>query len=214
MYNPASFRMTDVDEIKAFVAAHNFGLLVSQAPGQEWLATHVPWLWDESAAEPRLWAHVARANSHWRHLEGASVLVVFTGPHCYISPSWYEAGLEVPTWNYTAVHATGRAHLLTATELAQQVRDLWAFHEPDAPLLAQMDSPDIAAQRQAIVGIAVDVDHLEGKRKLSQNRPAIQRARVAAVLSARPHEAEREIAQLIADTLPPSVERPHADIPS
>lgn len=206
MYSPASFRMKDSEEIKAFVAAHNFGLLVSQTPGQEWLATHVPWLWDERAPNLRLWAHVARANPHWRHLEGASVLVVFTGPHCYISPSWYEAGLEVPTWDYTAVHATGRAHLLSEEELAQQVHDLVAFHEPDAPLLSQLDHPDIVAQRQAIVGIAVDVEHLEGKRKLNQNRPAVQRARVAVVLSGSPHEAEREIAGLIAETLAPPVQ--------
>lgn len=204
MYNPASFRMKDADAARAFVAQHNFGLLVSQTPDGEWLATHIPWVWGPDADTPQLLGHVARANPHWRHVNGASVLVVFTGPHCYISPRWYEAGLEVPTWDYTAVHATGRARLLTDDELAQQVQTLVAFHEPDAPLLQQLDHPDIVAQRQAIVGIAVDVEHLEGKQKLNQNRPAEQRARVVRVLAESAHESERAIAALIASTLAPS----------
>ncbi len=195
--------MTDSHAVRAFVAQHNFGLMVSQTAEGEWLATHIPWVWGPDPATPQLLGHVARANPHWRHLSGASVLVVFTGPHCYISPSWYEAGLEVPTWDYTAVHATGRARLLTDAELARQVETLVAFHEPGAPLLKQLDHPDIVAQRQAIVGIAVDVDHLEGKQKLNQNRPAAQRARVARVLAQSPHESERDIAALIAATIPP-----------
>lgn len=206
MYNPSSFRMKDADAVRAFVTHNNFGLLVSQTAEGEWLATHIPWVWAPDADTPQLLGHVARANPHWRHLSGASVLVVFTGPHCYISPRWYEAGLEVPTWDYTAVHATGRARLLTDDELTQQVESLVAFHEPDAPLLQQLDHPDIVAQRQAIVGIAVEVEHLEGKQKLNQNRPAEQRARVVRVLADSVHESERAIAALIRATMPSSAE--------
>ncbi len=203
MYNPPSFRMTSADAVRAFIARHNFGLLVSQAAGGEWLATHIPWVWGPDASAPQLLGHVARANPHWRHLPGASVLVVFAGPHCYISPRWYEAGLDVPTWDYTAVHATGRARLLTDDELAQQLESLVAWHEPDSPLRQQLHHPTVVAQRQAIVGIAVDVEHLEGKQKLGQNRPAEQRARVVRVLAESAHESERDIAALIASTLGP-----------
>jgi len=204
MYNPSSFRMTDPDAIRQFVTEHSFGLLVSQSDGGEWLATHIPWIWRDEAGATWLLGHVARANPHWRYLEGASVLVVFMGPHCYISPSWYQAGLEVPTWDYTAVHVTGIARILTDEELAQQVHDLVAFHEPNAPLLTQLNHPDIVAQRQAIVGVAVRVQSIEGKQKLNQNRAAEQRARVVKVLEASPREAERDIAHLIAATLPES----------
>jgi transcriptional regulator len=193
--------MTEEAAMRRLVEENNFGLLVSAGPDGGFHATHLPWLWDDSDGGTELLAHMARANPHWRHLNGQEALVVFTGPHCYISPAWYEAGIEVPTWDYTAVHVTGRARLLEPEELARQVERLVRFHEPASTLLEHLNAPEVAVQRQAIVGVAVRVDRIEGKAKLSQNRPAIQRERVVRVLEQSPREHERAIAKLIRGTL-------------
>src|SRR5438477_3101686 len=107
MYVPPHFAESDPAALHAFVERHSFGLLVSQVGGVPF-ATHLPLLLDRAAGpHGTLVGHVARANPHWRHLAGQTTLAVFAGPHAYISPSWYQAENMVPTWNYTAVHATG-----------------------------------------------------------------------------------------------------------
>src|SRR5262245_51222170 len=112
MYVPPAFQESDRSKLFDFVEAHSFGLLVSQLDGQLF-ATHLPLLVDRhSAAQGRLVGHVARANPQWRELADQQVLVVFSGPHAYVSPRWYEAENVVPTWNYVAVHAYGRCQLI------------------------------------------------------------------------------------------------------
>src|SRR5262245_59160657 len=110
MYLPPSFREDSLQAIHALVHDHSFGLLVSAGPsGLD--ATRVPFLLDPTrGAKGTLTAHMARANDHWRNLEAAGeVLAVFSGPHTYISPTWYTNQKSVPTWNYVEVHAYGRA---------------------------------------------------------------------------------------------------------
>ena len=106
MYVPAAFAEHDRSKLHEFMRRHSFALLTSRS--QEGLiASHLPLLFDpEIGALGGLHGHMARANSHWRRVEG-EVLAVFSGPHAYISPSWYEEEGTVPTWNYTAVHAYG-----------------------------------------------------------------------------------------------------------
>src|SRR5918912_1382727 len=110
MYVPPAFRETRLEVLHAHIRDHSFGTLVSQLNG-ELCATHLPFLLDEtSGPNGTLRGHMARANPHWRAFQpGVESLVIFPGPHAYISPGWYASEQSVPTWNYTTVHAYGSA---------------------------------------------------------------------------------------------------------
>src|SRR5262245_45723809 len=107
MYIPAAFAESDQARLHEFIEQNSFGTLVSQGAGRPF-ASHLPFLLERDAG-PRgvLVGHMARANPQWQDAAGQTVLAIFTGPHVYISPSWYEADQVVPTWNFTAVHACG-----------------------------------------------------------------------------------------------------------
>jgi transcriptional regulator len=126
--------------------------------------------------------HFARANPHWQSLAGRETLVVFPGPHSYVSPTLYASQQSVPTWNYIAIHATGTLHLVE-DEAGKEtlLRNLIATHEP--AFLEQWQSQTEqyrAAMLKNIVGFRIPIDRLEGKFKLSQNRPDPDRASIQA----------------------------------
>ncbi|HET8726247.1 MAG TPA: FMN-binding negative transcriptional regulator, partial [Alphaproteobacteria bacterium] len=121
MYTPPQFAEQDQARIAAFIRANDFGLLVSRSPAGL-AASHLPFLFDEPGG--RLFAHVARANDQWRDIGAAGpVLVVFSGPHGYVSPRWYETQPAVPTWNYEAVHVTGRARAVHEPAALREIVD-------------------------------------------------------------------------------------------
>jgi transcriptional regulator len=203
MYNPASFAETRVDVLHAFIRAHPLGVLVTNGPdGPE--ATHLPLFLDAPAGLLR--CHMARANPHWQRLQsGARVLAIFSGADHYITPNWYlskrEHGKVVPTWNYATVHASGAARLIEdAPSLLRHLNELTDSHEAgfterwsvaDAP-------PDyIEGMAKAIVGIEIAVDRLEGKWKVSQNRPAADQESVIAGLEALGTHPGREMADVM-----------------
>src|SRR4051794_27392492 len=100
MYVPSAFAESDLNKLHDFIERNSFGLLVSLVKGVPF-ATHLPFLLERnSGPDGSLVGHMARANPHWQELEAQTVLVVFSGPHAYISPTWYEAENVVPTWNY------------------------------------------------------------------------------------------------------------------
>lgn len=174
MYVPDHLRMADAAEAQAFIDAHSFGVLLT--PDLE--GTHLPLvLHREEGVLGTLYGHVARANPHWRSLDHAEALVVFAGPHAYISPRWYAQGPAVPTWNYAAVHARGRVRLLDAGGTRRAVRELVAVHEPSLFDDEALMPADFEARLlQAVVGFRLEIDSLDGKHKLGQHRrPADQR---------------------------------------
>jgi transcriptional regulator len=208
MYIPPAFREDRIETLHAFIRQHPLGLLTTA--GESGLAaTPLPFLVD--AGEGRngiLRAHMARANPHWRELQGgAECLVVFMGPQGYITPSWYPTKREtqkvVPTWNYVCVQAWGRPRIVEdAAWLRRQLDDLTRARENGRPEpWAVSDAPEdyLAAQMQAIVGIEIPIDRIEGKWKLSQNRPAADRAGVLAGLN-DPQDPDKNeaMAQLMA----------------
>src|SRR5205807_1335826 len=112
MYIPAAFAEPDLRKLHDFIERHSFGMLVSSVDGAPF-ATHLPFLLDrDGGPHGTLIGHMARANPHWREAAGQTGLAIFSGPHAYVSPSWYEAEQVVPTWNYTAVHASGRIQVI------------------------------------------------------------------------------------------------------
>ena len=203
MYLPSAFRQDDLAELHAQLQASPFALLTSAgATGVQ--ASHLPLLLAPDEGEfGTLYGHFARANPHWRDLQGgAEALAVFSGPDAYISPGWYPAKAEhgkvVPTWNYIAVHARGPVELIEEPErLLQIVSRLSDQHESgrERPW-AVSDAPReyIDSMLRAIVGFALPIRRLEGKWKLGQNRSAADQAGVRDGLAASTSPGDRELA--------------------
>jgi transcriptional regulator len=204
MYIPTAFEEKDRGRLHDFIEAHSFGLLVSTHGGEPF-ATHLPFLL-ERAAGPHgtLVGHMARANPHWRDLDGQPVLAVFSGPHAYVSPTWYESENVVPTWNYVAVHAYGTCHLVDDAEaLAGILAGTVATYERSMPNPWTLDAGTDFFRKhvRAVVGFRIEVNRLEGKWKLNQNHPEERRQKVARALEKSADEAAKEIARLIAERL-------------
>src|SRR5262245_2317228 len=130
MYIPAHFAQSDQATLYDFIQQNSFGLLISQV-GCQPFASHLPFLLDRhSGPQGCLVGHMARANPQWEHSSGQEVLAIFSGPHAYISPAWYEADHVVPTWNYVAVHALGRLNVIQERDaLVEIVRKSVEFYD-------------------------------------------------------------------------------------
>jgi transcriptional regulator len=197
MYIPKSYAETDIAKLHDLMRAYNFAVLFSAQP--EPLATHLPFLIDpQRGPQGTLICHMARANPHWQQLDPAQeVLVVFQGPHSYISPLWYANPSVVPTWNYAAVHAYGKPRLIHEPgHLRQMVMQLVAFHESPEKL------PDFDANLpenllQAIVGVEIEITRLEGKFKFNQNKSVEDQQGVIDVLSQSADSTQRAVAQIM-----------------
>ncbi|TBU84423.1 FMN-binding negative transcriptional regulator [Phytopseudomonas dryadis] len=207
MYSPPAFRQDDVATLQREIGGCRLATLISHGP-EGLQASHLPLLLrTDQGPLGTLYGHLARANPHWRALAaGAQVLVVFNGPEAYVSPSWYaqkaEHGKVVPTWNYIAVHAHGRAEVFDEPErLLQLLRDLTDHHESPRPQpWAVDDAPRdyLDGMLRAIVGFALPISRLEGKYKLSQNRAAADRQGVRNGLGNSPDQRDRALAQRMA----------------
>lgn len=181
MYSPAAFAVTDPGMIREIIREHPFATLVTGEGTPS--ATHIPVIADpDSPNQPRLLAHFAKANPHWRQLlEVPEVLVIFQGPHAYVSPQWYREHPAVPTWNYIAVHAWCRARLVEDPERLLRLVTLMttAFEGPgEEPMPAEYRDRMLAG----IVGLELEVRRFEAKFKLSQNRSAADVSGVIAAL--------------------------------
>ena len=203
MYVPAHFSQSDSVRLFEFMEQNSFGLLVSQLDGQPF-ATHLPLLVDRSTG-PRgtLVGHVARANPHWQ-MTDRNVMVVFSGPHAYISPSWYEAENVVPTWNYLAVHAYGRLQIVEDHAASVEiVQDFVAYYEQSMPRPWTIAPGDAFIDKlvRSVVCFRIELNHLEGKWKLNQNHPRERRQKVINALGQRHDENSQAIAAQMAETL-------------
>lgn len=199
MYVPPHFAVTDQAAVHDLIERHGFGLLVSQVGGEPF-ATHLPFLLDRAAGpHGTLVGHMARANPQWRELAGQTALAVFSGPHAYVSPTWYEAANVVPTWNYVAVHATGQAEVVEDRDaLLAIVRRTVAVYEAAMPQPWTLEAGPYAEKLLGhIVGFRIGIDRLEGKTKLNQNHPAERRAKVARALTERGGEDGLAVAALM-----------------
>ncbi len=193
MYIPKHFQEIRTDILHEFIRAHSFGALVTLSL-DGLVASHIPFLLDsEPAPLGTLRGHVARANTQWRDSSPeVAALAIFEGPHHYISPNWYpskaEHGRVVPTWNYAVVHAYGPLKSFDDRErLLGIVRSLTDLHEAAFPEPWKLeDAPEefIDGMLNAIVGIEIPVARLEGKWKVSQNRPDTDRRQTAHKLRA------------------------------
>jgi len=206
MYQPPAFREDRIDVQHALIRAHPLGLLITAGPAGL-LANLFPFLLDADSEKGTLRLHLARANPQWKELQAIEeCLVVFQGPQDYVTPSWYatkrETGKVVPTWNYATVHVWGRPRVMNDDAwLRRQLDDLTASREgPREEPWKVDDAPAefVAMQMRAIVGVEIPIARIEGKWKMSQNRPEADRAGVIEGFRAM-GEAGEEIAALVAE---------------
>ena len=194
MYQPPHFREDSLEVQHDLIRARPLGVLVNAGPGGL-VANHIPFtLYPTEGQFGALRCHVSRANQQWRELQSVEeCLAVFHGPQAYITPSWYatkrETGKVVPTWNYATVHAWGRPVVTDdSTWLRRQINDLTEVNEGRLPLQWHVDDAPadfLASQIKGIVGIEFAITRIEGKWKMSQNRPEADRVGVAEGLAAQ-----------------------------
>jgi transcriptional regulator len=201
VYLPPAFTETRPEILFAHIERHAFGMLVSHGAGGL-VASRIPFLAERRGEGLFLQGHLARPNPQVADLAGGGeVLAVFTGPHAYVSPTWYAAGPAVPTWNYADVHAYGTVRAVADEAWLRTFLDrLSARYEAPNPQPWRMaDQPEayLAGMVRGIVGFEIAVTRLEGKFKLSQNRPAVDRPRVIAGLEADGDPDGAAVAQLM-----------------
>jgi transcriptional regulator len=209
MYIPPAFRENDLANIHAAIRAARLASFVT-ATADGVIATPLPMILDETEGpHGTLYGHVARANPQWTLAPVGEAMAIFMGPDAYVTPSWYatkgETGKVVPTWNYVAVHVYGTVEFFEdADRLRDVVTRLTHLHE--APRAesglepwAVTDAPEdfIRSQLRGIVGLRMPISRIDGKRKMSQNRSAEDRAGVVEGLTASDDAVDRAVAGLI-----------------
>ncbi len=197
MYSPPYNRVEDRSETLAFMRAHNFALLVT-GTGGALHASHLPVMVEERGAAWVLVMHMARANPQWREFLDDEVLVVFSGPHAYVSPRWYEQTERVPTWNYAAVHAYGKPTIIEAREAKHAAQaKLVAAHDPEwLPAFNRLRGQYVDDMLAAIVNFELEVTRIETRWKLSQNRGRREQERIVEQLEKSADGVERSLAAL------------------
>ncbi|WML27169.1 FMN-binding negative transcriptional regulator [Neobacillus sp. OS1-33] len=171
MYIPKQFKIDDENIIYNIIKENGFATLFSQHNGEPY-ATHLPLILNKS--DNALYGHFARPNEQWKDAENQQVLVVFQGPHCYISPSWYETMKAVPTWNYVSIHLYGKMEIIEDGKvILDSLNDLVNKYEsPDS--LYNLDAVEpsfIEGMSKGIVPFRIKITKIEAKAKLSQNQP-------------------------------------------
>jgi transcriptional regulator len=205
MYIPPAFRIDGNSEIyQAMREARSATLVTATEEGL--VGTLLPMLLDEDEGEyGTLYGHLARANSQWKLMPTGEAMAIFSGPEAYITPSWYATKREthkvVPTWNYVAVHAYGTVEFFDdparLLDIVTRLTDLHEQPRPDRWAVTDAPSDFIGAQLKGIVGLRMPIARLEGKRKMSQNRNAADRATVVEGLSVSDRNEDHVVAHLI-----------------
>ncbi len=204
MYTPSYFAQTDTATLVAFMQRFSFATIVSQIDGRP-VASHLPFVVEHSGdGQVVLLAHFAKANPQWQTLAEQPVLVIFTEPHAYISPSLYEKELNVPTWNYVAVHAYGQVTLVTDDTQAFELleKQMQTFEKEYLIQWSGLPQEYKNAMVKGIVAFRMEITQLEGKEKLSQNKKAGEQEKIRTHLAESPDGAARQIAERMQQKAP------------
>ena len=196
MYIPKFNAFPDKNEVISFMRKYSFGTIITSENNLP-VATHLPFLVEEKDGQVIISSHFAKANPQELDVAGNSNLVIFTEPHAYISPKNYPKEAEVPTWNYIAVHAYGRARLLETEEEKFKLLE-HTINNYEAEYFKQWEKLPYEFKSKmikGIIGFEIEVTDLQAKSKLSQNRSEIEKENIIHSLNKSPFESEREIAQ-------------------
>lgn len=198
MYIPKHFEQNDRKKSIAFMEAYNFAIVVSvkeQLP----LATHLPFVLEEREKELILISHMSKANEQWKTFSGKEVLVIFSEPHAYISPSLYEKQQNVPTWNYVAVHAYGKINILNSTEQKLDVlhKQMQTFEAGYIEQFKTLEQKYIDGLLNGIVAFEINVTKLQSKEKLSQNKSTTEKQNIKKHLTDSGGDMKKDLANLM-----------------
>ena len=198
MYIPKHFSEEDISQILSFMKEFSFATIVSMQDSMP-VATHLPFVIEEREDKIILVAHFARANEQWKALEQQTALIIFAEPHAYISPTHYETELNVPTWNYVAVHAYGKVEIIadkqkTIEVLEKTIRNYEAGYEQQWNQLPEKYKDGMV---KGIVAFEVTVTDLQAKYKLSQNRTEIERKSIIESLKNSKSAVEHKVGELM-----------------
>lgn len=204
IYTPQPFTISDRELLFRVMRDNSFATLIAGS-GEDPMVAHLPVIVDP--ANNLLHAHVARANPIWQQFAPAhKVLFIFHGPHHYISPNWYTVHPSVPTWNYVVVHVSGVPTIIENRSAKEQMLGrLVDQHESVSTAPWRMDLPAEYLQKMidGIVAFEVSIDQIQGKFKLSQNRPRVDQSNVIAALEEADNEAAARLAALMEQVLKP-----------
>ena len=171
MYIPKDFNISDEQVALNFIETHSFGIIITNRDSLL-TANHIPFLLNKQSK--RLYGHFAKANPQWKELETSKeLLIIFSGPHAYISPNWYENTHIPPTWNFSAVHVNGKARLVDDSKTFWIVNQLTKTHEAQFSTpweMQNMSERKLRSMLNAIVGFEIEMTTIQAKFKLSQDR--------------------------------------------
>jgi transcriptional regulator len=172
MYTPEIYKNENQEAITAFLKENSFGILINQTNGKLW-ATHIPLeLGTNKEGKTILEGHISKENPQWKGFaENDQVLAVFSGPHSYISPSWYDHE-NVPTWNYIAVHVYGKIKIIEGDAVIESLKKLVDKYEQNSenPVRIEDLSKKTMMQTRGIVAFEIEIEEIQAQRKMSQNR--------------------------------------------
>ena len=197
MYSPAYNRLEDRTEMVAFMRANSFAVLVT-GTGGTLHASHLPVMIHEHGKDIVIDTHMAKNNPQWKEFFDDEVMVVFAGPHAYVSPRWYEDQERVPTWNYAAVHAYGIPSVVSEkSKKYESQRRLVADMDPQwLPKFDALSQKYVDMMLDGIVNFEIPVARLETRWKLSQNRGRREMELIAGQLARSDDSVERSLAAL------------------
>jgi transcriptional regulator len=196
MYTPKHYIISDREEMLSFMRRFSFGTIIT-SKDEVPVATHLPFIISEREDKVILTSHFAKANPHWQEMTMRQNLVIFSEPHAYISPAFYDKKQNVPTWNYISVHAYGHARMFEGQEESLQVLEsmIDTFESAYRTQWNELDRDYKLRMLKGIVAFEIEVTDLQGKGKLSQNKTAEERQRIITSFSQSESENERQIAE-------------------
>ncbi len=198
MYIPVINEMNDRDEVMAFIKEHSFATIITNGGGVP-IASHLPMVIEEEMDSLKIIGHFAKANSHWQLLNNQKSLIIFAEPHAYISPVHYESIVNVPTWNYIAVHVYGDCTLVTddASSIAILEKTIGTYEAEYKKQWDALPADYKKANLNGIVCFEMKVTDIQAKKKLSQNKTSNERQNIIRQLEKSSNTLEVKIAGLM-----------------
>jgi transcriptional regulator len=198
MYIPKHYLTTDKEEILNFIKTYSFATIITVQDNFP-TATHLPFVISETEEEIILTSHFAKANSQWTQITDNNILVIFTEPHAYISPKHYDSEINVPTWNYIAIHVYGKGKIITEQDKSFAVLDTM-INNFEKEYKTQWNKLPINYKTKMLAGIItfqIVVTDIQAKKKLSQNKKETERQKIISAFEKSYDGNEKTIAELM-----------------